>query len=149
MGLATWPPGEPRSFRSSSWSTPSSAAWWASSARRPAHRHRGVRDRLEVVVFSFIITFGLIKACVNLVSGLLADRYEEDGAGGRLGRRPTGAVHARADRRGPGSSAQMCSGISQGLAWSMTVNMKIDLVGPGRRGFAMGLNEAAGYGALA
>jgi MFS family permease len=39
-------------------------------------------------------------------------------------------------------------GISQGLAWSMTVNMKIDLVGPDRRGFAMGLNEAAGYSAL-
>src|SRR5207244_4633052 len=40
-------------------------------------------------------------------------------------------------------------GINQGLAWSMTVNMKIDLVGPVRRGLAMGLNEAAGYGALA
>src|SRR5262245_30307912 len=44
--------------------------------------------------------------------------------------------------------ANVLLGISQGLAWSMTVNMKIDLVGPGRRGFAMGLNEAAGYGAL-
>jgi MFS family permease len=44
--------------------------------------------------------------------------------------------------------ANVLLGISQGLAWSMTVNMKIDLVGPGRRGLAMGLNEAAGYGAL-
>jgi predicted MFS family arabinose efflux permease len=44
--------------------------------------------------------------------------------------------------------ANVLLGTSQGLAWSMTVNMKIDLVGPGRRGFAMGLNEAAGYGAL-
>jgi predicted MFS family arabinose efflux permease len=39
-------------------------------------------------------------------------------------------------------------GISQGLAWSMTVNMKIDLVGPAQRGLAMGLNEAVGYGTL-
>jgi MFS family permease len=44
--------------------------------------------------------------------------------------------------------ANVLLGASQGLAWSMTVNMKIDLVGPARRGFAMGLNEAAGYGAL-
>jgi MFS family permease len=45
-------------------------------------------------------------------------------------------------------AANVLLGISQGLAWSMTVNMKIDLVGPGQRGLAMGLNEAAGYGAL-
>jgi MFS family permease len=45
--------------------------------------------------------------------------------------------------------ANVFLGINQGLAWSMTVNMKIDLVGPVRRGLAMGLNEAAGYGALA
>jgi MFS family permease len=45
--------------------------------------------------------------------------------------------------------ANVLLGINQGLAWSMTVNMKIDLVGPVRRGLAMGLNEAAGYGALA
>ncbi len=43
----------------------------------------------------------------------------------------------------------MLLGISQGLTWSTTVVMKIDLVGPARRGFAMGLNEAAGYGAVA
>src|SRR5207245_8600734 len=45
--------------------------------------------------------------------------------------------------------ANVFLGVNQGLAWSMTVNMKIDLVGPVRRGLAMGLNEAAGYGALA
>src|SRR5262249_34052081 len=44
--------------------------------------------------------------------------------------------------------ANMLLGINQGLAWSTTVIMKIDLVGPRRRGLAMGLNEAAGYGAL-
>src|SRR5206468_9755295 len=45
--------------------------------------------------------------------------------------------------------ANLFLGVNQGLTWSMTVIMKIDLVGPERRGFAMGLNEAAGYGAVA
>lgn len=45
--------------------------------------------------------------------------------------------------------ANVALGISQGLTWSTTVVMKIDLVGPSRRGLAMGLNEAAGYGAVA
>ena len=44
--------------------------------------------------------------------------------------------------------ANVLLGVNQGLAWSMTVNMKIDLVGPTRRGFALGLNEAAGYVAV-
>jgi predicted MFS family arabinose efflux permease len=44
--------------------------------------------------------------------------------------------------------ANVLLGINQGLAWSSTVIMKIDLVGPARRGLAMGLNEAAGYGAV-
>src|SRR5205823_13451683 len=46
-------------------------------------------------------------------------------------------------------AANALLGINQGLAWSMTVVMKIDLVGPRRRGFALGLNEAAGYGGVA
>ena len=45
--------------------------------------------------------------------------------------------------------ANVFLGVNQGLAWSMTVVMKIDLVGPERRGFALGLNEAAGYGGVA
>jgi MFS family permease len=104
----------------------------------------------EVVVFSFIITFGLIKACVNLVSGLLADRYTRKTvlvAGWVVGL-PVPFMLAFGPSWGWIVGANVLLGISQGLAWSMTVNMKIDLVGPGRRGFAMGLNEAAGYGAL-
>ena len=104
----------------------------------------------ELVVFSFIVTFGLIKACVNLVSGVLADRYTRKRvlvAGWVVGL-PVPFMLAY----GPSWSwivgANVLLGVSQGLAWSMTVNMKIDLVGPGRRGLAMGLNEAAGYGAL-
>jgi len=51
---------------------------------------------------------------------------------------------------GPGAiAANVLLGVNQGLTWSTTVNMKIDLVGPARRGLAMGLNEAAGYGAVA
>ena len=104
----------------------------------------------EVVVFSFIITFGVIKACVNLVSGLLADRYTRKTvlvAGWVVGL-PVPFMLAYGPSWAWLVGANVLLGISQGLAWSMTVNMKIDLVGPGRRGFAMGLNEAAGYGAL-
>jgi predicted MFS family arabinose efflux permease len=46
-------------------------------------------------------------------------------------------------------AANVFLGINQGLAWSMTVVMKIDLVGPKRRGLALGLNESAGYGGVA
>src|SRR5215207_2058339 len=104
----------------------------------------------EVVVFSFIITFGVVKAGVNLVSGLLADRFTRKAvlvAGWVVGL-PVPFI------LGYGSSwawivaANVLLGVSQGLAWSMTVNMKIDLVGPRQRGLAMGLNEAAGYGAM-
>jgi MFS family permease len=103
-----------------------------------------------VVVFSFIITFGLIKAVVNLVSGMLADRYTRKTvlvAGWVVGL-PVPFMLAYGPSWAWIVGANVLLGVSQGLAWSMTVNMKIDLVGPGRRGFAMGLNEAAGYGAL-
>ena len=104
----------------------------------------------EVVVFSFIITFGVIKACVNLVSGLLADRFTRKAvlvAGWVVGL-PVPFMLGYGPSWAWIVGANVFLGMSQGLAWSMTVNMKIDLVGPGRRGFAMGLNEAAGYGAL-
>lgn len=104
----------------------------------------------EVVVFSFIIAFGVVKAFVNFASGWLADRFTRRMvliAGWivglpvpfMLGYGPTWAWIV---------GANVLLGISQGLAWSMTVNMKIDLAGPRNRGLAMGLNEAAGYGAL-
>ena len=104
----------------------------------------------EVVVFSFIITFGLVKACVNLVSGLLADRFTRKAvliAGWVVGL-PVPFMLAYGPSWAWIVGANVFLGVSQGLAWSMTVNMKIDLVGPHQRGLAMGLNEAAGYGAL-
>jgi MFS family permease len=104
----------------------------------------------EVVVFSFIVTFGLIKACVNLFSGLFADRYTRKTVlvAGWVAGLPVPFILAYGPSWAWIVGANVLLGISQGLAWSMTVNMKIDLVGPDRRGFAMGLNEAAGYGAL-
>jgi MFS family permease len=104
----------------------------------------------EVVVFSFIVTFGLVKACVNLVSGLFADWYTRKTVlvAGWVAGLPVPFMLAYGPSWTWIVGANVLLGISQGLAWSMTVNMKIDLVGPTRRGFAMGLNEAAGYGAL-
>ena len=104
----------------------------------------------EVVVFSFIITFGLVKACVNLASGVLADRFTRKTvlvAGWIVGL-PVPFMLGYGPSWAWIVGANVLLGISQGLAWSMTVNMKIDLVGPRQRGLAMGLNEAAGYGAL-
>lgn len=104
----------------------------------------------DVVVFSFIIAFGVVKAFTNLISGVLADKYTRKKVliWGWLVGLPVPFMLAF----GPTWSwilfANVLLGISQGLAWSMTVNMKIDLVGPNKRGFAMGLNEAAGYGAV-
>ncbi len=104
----------------------------------------------EVVLFSFIITFGLVKAVVNLASGLLADRYTRRSVliAGWLVGAPVPFMLAYGPSWAWIVGANVLLGISQGLAWSMTVNMKIDMVGPRRRGLAMGLNEAAGYGAM-
>jgi MFS family permease len=104
----------------------------------------------EVVVFSFIIAFGLVKALLNLASGLLADCFTRKTvliAGWIVGL-PVPFLLAWGPSWAWIVGANVLLGISQGLAWSMTVTMKIDLVGPGQRGLAMGLNEAAGYGAM-
>jgi MFS family permease len=105
----------------------------------------------SVAVLSFIVAFGLVKALTNLFAGALAQR---------LGRRrlliagwaaalPVPLLIATAPSWSWIVAANVLLGVNQGLAWSMTVVMKIDLVGPKRRGFALGLNEAAGYGGVA
>jgi MFS family permease len=102
-------------------------------------------------VLSFIVAFGLAKAFTNLAAGGLA---------ARAGRRrllivgwalalPVPALIALAPSWEVIVAANALLGINQGLTWSMTVVMKIDLVGPRRRGLALGLNEAAGYGGVA
>jgi MFS family permease len=105
----------------------------------------------SAAVLSFIVAFGLAKAFTNLGAGALAER---------LGRRrllvagwaialPVPLLILAAPSWAWVVAANVLLGINQGLAWSMTVVMKIDLVGPERRGLALGLNEAAGYGGVA
>lgn len=104
----------------------------------------------ELVIFSFIIAFGVVKAFTNMASGLLADRFTRKKiliAGWLVGI-PVPFMLGWGPSWNWILLANVLLGVSQGLAWSMTVNMKIDLVGPHKRGLAMGLNEAAGYGAL-
>lgn len=104
----------------------------------------------DLLIFSFIIAFGVVKAFTNLVSGVLADKYTRKRIliFGWLAGLPVPFLLAWGPAWNWIIAANVLLGISQGLAWSMTVNMKIDLVGPGKRGLAMGLNEAAGYGAV-
>src|SRR3954453_24173105 len=105
----------------------------------------------SAAVLSFIVGFGLAKALTNLAAGASA---------ARLGRRrllvagwalalPVPLLIAVAPSWAWIAPANVLLGVNQGLAWSMTVVMKIDLVGPKRRGLALGLNEAAGYGGVA
>lgn len=101
--------------------------------------------------FTFIAAFGLVKAATNFLAGSLADRFGRKPvlvAGWIVGI-PVPLLLIWAPSWNWVIFANVLLGINQGLAWSATVIMKIDLVGPARRGFAMGLNEAAGYGAVA
>ena len=105
----------------------------------------------SVAVLSFIVAFGLVKALTNLFAGALAQRVGRRRlliAGWALAL-PVPLLIATAPSWAWIVAANVLLGINQGLAWSMTVVMKIDLVGPKRRGFALGLNEAAGYGGVA
>jgi MFS family permease len=100
---------------------------------------------------TFVAAFGLTKAATNLAAGALADRYGRKPvlvAGWLIGL-PVPLVIIAAPDWAWIIVANVLLGINQGLTWSTTVIMKIDLVGPARRGLAMGFNEAAGYGAVA
>ncbi len=104
----------------------------------------------DLAVFSFIIAFGLTKALTNLAAGALTARFRRKQllvTGWLLGV-PVPFALAYAPSWGWIVTANVLLGLNQGLTWSMTVNMKIDLVGPSRRGLATGLNEAAGYTAV-
>jgi MFS family permease len=102
---------------------------------------------LKSAIFSFIVSFGVVKACSNLISGTLADRVGRKKvllAGWVVGV-PVPFMIMLAPSWGWIVAANVLLGVNQGLAWSMTVVMKIDLVGPRGRGLAVGLNEFAGY----
>lgn len=102
-------------------------------------------------ILSFIVVFGIVKAISNYYAGALANRF---------GRRnllilgwifaiPIPFILMYAPSWNWVIAANVLLGINQGLAWSSTVVMKIDLVGEKQRGFAMGLNEFSGYIAVA
>jgi MFS family permease len=99
------------------------------------------------LVVSFIVSFGVVKALANLVSGQLADRWGRKRVLviGWLFGLPVPFMILWAPSWGWVIAANALLGVSQGFAWSMTVIMKIDLVGPKGRGLAVGLNEFAGY----
>jgi MFS family permease len=98
-------------------------------------------------VLSFIVSFGVIKALANLVSGHFADVYgrKQMLVLGWLVGLPVPFMIAWGPSWGWIVAANALLGINQGFAWSMTVIMKVDLVGPKSRGLAVGLNEFAGY----
>ncbi|MHB1101584.1 MAG: MFS transporter [Devosia sp.] len=102
-------------------------------------------------ILSFILVFGLTKAVSNYVAGRLSDRYGRRSVliGGWLVAAPVPFMLMWAPDWNWVLAANVLLGISQGLTWSTTVIMKIDLVGPKSRGLAMGLNEFAGYAAVA
>jgi MFS family permease len=99
----------------------------------------------------FIVAFGVVKAATNLLAGWLGDRWGRKRVlviGWLLGL-PVPMLIIWAPSWSWIVAANVLLGLNQGLTWSMTVVMKIDLVGPARRGLAMGLNEFAGYLAVA
>jgi MFS family permease len=100
---------------------------------------------------TYIAAFGATKAITNFFAGTLSDRYGRKPVlvAGWLVALPIPAMLAWGPSWGWIVAANVLLGVNQGLTWSTTVIMKIDLVGPARRGLAMGFNEAAGYGALA
>ncbi|MFF0133429.1 MFS transporter [Streptomyces mirabilis] len=100
---------------------------------------------------TYILAFGATKAITNFFAGTWSDRYGRKPVliAGWLIAVPVPAMLAWSPSWGWIIAANVLLGVNQGLTWSTTVIMKIDLVGPERRGLAMGFNEAAGYGALA
>ena len=100
---------------------------------------------------AFLVAFGLTKAVTNLVAGALADRVGRRPVlvAGWLVGLPVPFILILAPAWGWVVAANILLGVNQGLTWSTTVLMKIDLVGPRRRGLALGLNEASGYLAVA
>ncbi|MBO2544950.1 MFS transporter [Salegentibacter sp. BDJ18] len=102
-------------------------------------------------ILSFIVVFGVVKAISNYYAGALANRFGRKNllVLGWIFAIPIPFILIYAENWNWIIAANVLLGINQGLAWSSTVVMKIDLVGEKQRGFAMGLNEFAGYFAVA
>src|SRR6266496_5923370 len=113
-----------------------------------AEREFGIAS--QAAILSFVATFGVVKALANVIAGRLSDRVGRKKilVIGWLFALPLPALILIAPSWRWVVLANMLLGVNQGLCWSTTVIMKIDLVGPRRRGLAMGLNEFSGYLAL-
>ena len=105
----------------------------------------------KTAILSFIIVFGIVKAITNYYTGTLANKYGRKNllVAGWIVAIPIPFILMLAQNWNWIIAANILLGINQGLAWSSTVVMKIDLVGDKQRGFAMGLNEFSGYLAVA
>jgi MFS family permease len=105
----------------------------------------------RTAVLSFIVVFGVTKSATNYLAGRLSDRFGRKHVlvGGWLVAAPVPFLLMWALSWSWVLVANALLGVSQGLTWSTTVIMKIDLAGPDKRGLAMGLNEFAGYFAVA
>ena len=103
--------------------------------------------RSSAAILAFVVAFGAAKAFTNLAAGELAERLGRKRllVIGWLVALPVPLLIGLAPSWWFVIAANVLLGVNQGLAWSMTVVMKIDLAGPARRGLALGLNESAGY----
>ncbi len=104
----------------------------------------------RTAVLSFIVVFGITKAITNYFAGRFSDTWGRKGVlvVGWLVATPVPFLLMWAPSWSWVLFANFLLGVSQGLTWSTTVIMKMDLAGPERRGLAMGLNEFAGYFAV-
>ncbi|VVE50871.1 MFS transporter [Pandoraea cepalis] len=117
----------------------------------PAIAEQDFHIAAKAAILSFIVVFGVTKALTNYFAGRLSDRFGRRHVlvAGWLVAVPVPFALMWAPDWNWMVAANVLLGVSQGLTWSTTVIMKIDLVGPRQRGLAMGLNECSGYLAVA
>src|SRR5687767_14558570 len=117
----------------------------------PAIAEQEFQLAAKAAILSFIVVFGVSKALTNYLAGRLSDRFGRRHVliGGWIVALPVPFMLMWAPSWNWVLAANVLLGVSQGLTWSTTVIMKIDLSGPEQRGLAMGLNEFAGYLAVA